>query len=141
MPTYEMKCRQEGCSAAGVLFETLLRHWDDPNPNCPHCGTQLERQLAAPKCIWMKNWAEYGIRTEKDKQCPNWTPEGIWAYRTKSTRNADGSKEKVMLRTHSEMRSYCRDEGLIPPDDVNSNAEVSKDGHGLTTHGVQGTWI
>lgn len=141
MPTYDFKCDAEACEAKGALFESLLRHWDSPNPPCPHCGSPLSRQLAAPKAVWMKNWAEYGLRGEKDKQNPNWTPEGVWAYRTKTSRNADGSKEKVLLTTHAEMRSFCRDEGLVPPDDVNPNVEVSKDGRVATSGGTKNQWI
>lgn len=141
MPVYDFACRSEGCEGNGIRFESLIKRWDSPNPECPHCHAALDRLPAAPKPIWTKNWAEYGVPKNGTATDPNWTPDGVWAYRTKSTRNTDGSKEKVLLTSHAEMRSYCRDEGLIPPDEVNSNAEVSKDGRTLSTSGVRGQWL
>jgi len=130
VPTFDVKC--ETCNAQ---YETLLRRHTDPNPDCPVCLVPMERLPAAPATIYAKPLGEYGDRSKE-----YYNPDGIVAYRNKTTRNADGSPEKVFLRTIQEQREYCKAEGLIMPNEINSNAEINRSGRGLSTSGVKGQW-
>ena len=144
--TFDFICENESCTAENRRFESLLPHWDSPNPQCPYCGAGLRRLPAAPKSIWMKSWDQYGLRGtgEEDlKQNVNTirSGEGVVAYRRKTTRHLDGTPEKVMIRTHADMKTFCKDEGLMSPDDLNSNSQISKDGKVLSTSGMPSQWV
>lgn len=117
-----------------------MRHFDDKDPDCPKCKIALARQLPAPKSIWLKNWSEYGLR-ESDKSFANYTPDGVWAYRTKSPRTLDGSPERVLLKSRQDVVEHCKAEGLMLPDDINPNAEFERDGKTVQTAGTSGQWI
>ena len=140
MPTYDFKCKSEDCPAAGVKFESLLRHWNDPNPACPRCGHALERQQAAPNLVWMKPYADYGLR-QSDIDQGQYNPDGVAAQRVRSTRHLDGTPEKVMLRTYQEAKQFCKDEGLQMPDEMNPNVTIKGDGKTMDTAGLNGQWV
>lgn len=139
MPTFDFRCPNSLCPSPRK-FETLLKHWDDPDPACPRCGAPLERQVPAPKAIWTKPWSEYGFR-EGDQKNPNWSKEGTYVYRTRSSRLPDGAPERVLLRNRQDVKEYCKAEGLNLPDDLNPNARISEDGKTLHTCGEPGQWI
>jgi putative FmdB family regulatory protein len=132
MPTFDLSC---GSCKDGKKYETLLRRHTDPDPDCPVCGNQLNRLLAAPAAIWLGSIGRFGNPTKE-----YYNPDGVVAYRVNSTRNVDGSPEKVFLRTRRDQVNYCRAEGLRMPDEINSNAEMCKNGKNLSTSGVSGQW-
>jgi len=140
MPTYDFLCDGEACKQHGVKFESLLRRWDDPNPACPSCGAGLTRLASAPKAIWLKNWADYGLR-QSDIESGQYNPDGVTAYRVKSTRHVDGTPEKVLLTSRQEAKTFCKDEGLSMPDEMNPNVTVRPDGKGMDTAGLPGQWV
>lgn len=140
MVVFDFKCLTEGCENNGKRFESLLKRWDSPNPNCPKCGVVMERQLAAPRTIWVKPWAEYGARPQ-DKESPTYNPDGITVVRRKSSGLGYDVPEKCFLQTRQEVKEYCKQEGLAMPDEMSPNAEISKDGKSLSTAGMPGQWV
>lgn len=59
---------------------------------------------------------------------------GHWMYRKKSGKAAEtGVAEPVWIENHAQQRSFCRDEGLIPPSDMPSNISIAKDGASFET--------
>lgn len=136
MPTYEFSCKDTLCISSGRKRDSLLRKWDDPNPNCPECAGTMQRHEPSPATIFA---GSVGRFSSPDKEY--YDPNGFWVTRTQSSRKVDGSPEKQYITTRQEQREYCRAEGLRMPDDVNTNAEVSKDGRTLITTGVKGQWV
>lgn len=113
MPLYDFVC-----DACGIgPEEHLLRRWDDPDPECGSCGGRMRRLVPRAKPCWLKGIHEFFVPRNEDEAI-NWTPDGVWVTRVKSSRNPDGSPERCLIRTHKEMRRFCREEGLVPPDDV-----------------------
>jgi len=57
MPIYEYKCKE--CE---IVFEELMR-FDDPDPECPECGSEVEKLISKSSFIltgtgWYKT--DYG---------------------------------------------------------------------------------
>lgn len=123
------------CNECNEQFESLLKSWRSENPNCPKCGKGLERLLPSPACVWAKPYGDYGDPT-KEYYRPG---QGVVAYRTKTTRHIDGTPEKVVLNSMRDVITYCHDEGLTNPADLNPHSEISKDGRKVTAE--KGRWI
>ena len=137
MPTFDFTCDAADCSSRGAKFESYLRRHDSPSPSCPACGGTLRKLLAAPHGIFLKPWGAYGS-PKLEGYDPN---HGITAYRTRSSRHLDGTPEKVYLESYSDVKTYCRDEGLRDPGDFNSGAELDRDGKTLRTSGRGSQWV
>lgn len=136
MPVFEVQCQNEQCVEYGITKDTILRAWTEPNPKCPGCTRSTTRLFKTPpKVGWAKPIGAYG-----DPSREYYDESGFWQWRVKSTRNPDGSPERVRISTRQEMVQFARDEGLRLPDDMNANAEISKDGRSFATSGVKGQW-
>jgi hypothetical protein len=135
MPTFSVSCPNAECGAFGQTKDTILKSWKEPNPACPACRGATTRQPSCPAVIWTRPVGEYG---RKDLEFYN--PDGFFAYRVKSTRNVDGTPEKVWIDSVSKQREFARAEGLRMPDEMNSNAQISRDGKTFSTCGLPGQW-
>jgi predicted extracellular nuclease len=89
--------------------------------------------------VFLKPYAQYATDKGKEKYAAD--SEGIFVYRTKSSRNADGTPERVRLTTRAEVKEYCRQEQLMMPDEMNPNVTVGADGKTMDTHGLKGQWV
>jgi hypothetical protein len=134
----DFHCSNEDCEAHGKPFESMLKSWDSPDPKCPYCEAPLTRHHPAPKPVWLKPYAQYG---QPGKEKFNSDAEGIFVHRVKSSRLPDGSPERVRLTSRAEVKEYCRQEGLVMPDDINPNVTVREDGKGMDTRGLKGQWV
>jgi hypothetical protein len=133
---YEFQCQTEACSERGITKDSYVSRFDSPSPPCPVCREQLVRvMLTPPKAIYLGSIGRFG-----DPSKEGYDPDGFTAYRVNSSRNADGSPEAVRITTRQEQVAFARDEGLRLPDDMNPNAELSKDGKRFSTSGVSGQW-
>jgi hypothetical protein len=65
---------------------------------------------------------------------------GHYAWRVKSSRLADGGPERVKITNIQEQREFCKAEGLIMPNEINSRSEISDDGKKLYTSGMKDQW-
>lgn len=137
MPTFEVQCVAPECRACGEVRDTILKSWKEPNPACPVCRNPTQRVMATPpKSIWLGSVSRFGASPDRE----GYNPDGFWAYRVKSSRNIDGSPERCFISTRQEQVAFARDEGLRLPDDMNSNAEISRNGKTFSTCGVSGQW-
>ena len=62
------------------------------------------------------------------------------AWRTRSSRLANGAPEPVRITTRQEQMEYCRAEGLEDPAGVNPHMEVGEDGTSASFFSVPGVW-
>ena len=141
MPIYESTCLTDGCANFQKKTEWFARNRDEQDPICPLCTVQAVRvkfsRFAAPFTGTLSRYDEPGYQTRNDKD------GGHIAYRTQSTRLADGSPEPVLIRTVADQRKFCRDEGLVDPGDVNKNYRSADDGLKSSgdTAGLSGQWV
>ena len=128
MPTFEGTCSNEACQENGRLFEYLLKKWDDPDPQCPACKSQILRYMSAPNIVWVKGIGQYcGENTD-----------GHWA----SARNLDtGQVEKQFIATRQDQKEFCKRNGFYDPAEIPSVPTAGRDGKERNTRGEKGTWI
>ena len=88
---------------------------------------------------WTKSISEYGDKT-KETYWSDKERGGHHAWRTKSSRNPDGSPECEFIQTRQQQLAYCKAEGLTDPADV-GNVMIHKNGKDITTQGCGGTWV
>lgn len=139
MPTYDFRCRNSECPGPDVKFESLLRHWDDPNPSCPYCRVELERQVAAPHLGWInKPYTDLDLK-EDHVTSGNYCKEGVWVPRL-ATKVGDKPGRRL-ARTPEEHRRLCKEEGWIYPADLPPHVEIAKDGKTLKGNGNAGQWV
>jgi hypothetical protein len=136
MPTFEVSCSSTECREFGKVKDTILRSWKEPNPTCPVCRSATQRVMATPpKSIWLGSVGRFSDPTKE-----NYDPDGFTAYRVKSTRNIDGSPEAVRIETRRQMIDFAKAEGLRMPDEMSSNAQISRNGKTFSTCGLPGQW-
>lgn len=135
MPIYENVCRNEGCEKYGKVFEWYAPRHDSANPLC-QCGQTTCRCISPFQVVFT------GALTAKynDPKLEHAHQEGHWAYRVRSSRNADGSPEPVFIDTFEKQKEFCRDEGLINPKDVGP-MHISSDGKQVQNQGLPGCWV
>ena len=136
MVTYEFICQNRECQNHGLRFDSLLKSWDAPDPNCPSCGQVMERQFPAPKCVFTRPYHWYDVNTEQRHQ--NYNNEGVKVVRRNTE---DGEPRVEYLTTYQQVKEYCKAEGLAMPGEVNPNIEVGKDGRMVSTRGITGQWV
>jgi hypothetical protein len=135
MVTFDFICQNESCEVHGVRFESLLKNWQSPDPECPKCGRSMERQPAAPKCVFVRPYHWYDNR---GAALENYDPNGVKVVRRKTV---DGKPQVDYLTTYKQMKEFCKSEGYAVPGEVSSSAEVDASGKTLSTRGVSGQWI
>lgn len=128
MPVRELRCETESCSNYGITYEWFAKSMHTPDPKCPACGVHMERQISRFATPFIGTLDRF--KSPNMERC-NEYGDGHWAWRNKSTRNPDGTPERVLIRTHSEQREYCKAEGLVMPDEISSNSYISSDGKTL----------
>jgi len=128
MPTFEGTCENSLCERSGDLFEYLLKKWDNPDPNCPECGTQVTRMMSSPRISWAKDIGQYcGQNTE-----------GHWA----TSRDPETQEvTKHFIRTRQDQKEFCKRYGYHDPTEIPSEVTAGKDGKERNTRGEKGTWI
>ncbi len=130
MPIYESYC-----GPCGVRFEWFSKSFTEDNPPCGDCGNQTVR-LISPFAIVFTG----AITTRyNDKSKENGEIEGHWAYRVRSS--ISGQPEAVWIDSWQKQKDFCREEGLINPKELPTNAEVSTDGKKLQSAGMPGAWV
>jgi hypothetical protein len=137
MPVRELKCETPKCANFGVTYEWFARSMSKADPKCPECHTQMTRLISSFACPWtgtLDRFKEPGMERHQEYG------DGHFVWRNRSSRLADGGPEKILVRTRAEQREYCKAEGLIMPDDINPNSEISSDGKTLYTTGMKDQW-
>lgn len=138
MPVYEYWCQSDACDAFHIVREGL-RKVSDPTPACPTCKEPMQKLVSRFNAPWTGDLDRFNDPT---KERFNGVPGGgHFAYRVRSSRNLDGSPERVIIRTVQEQREYCKAEGLTMPDEVGGHVEVHDDGKGISTKGMPGSWV
>lgn len=138
MPTYESACLIETCERYGVRREWFASTMDKPDPDCEACGNTMRRMVSNFNAPWT---GDLGRFNDPTKERFNTLPDGShYAYRVRSTRNLDGSPERVLVSNRQQQREYCKAEGLMMPDEVGQHVEVHDDGMGVSAQGMPGSW-
>jgi hypothetical protein len=132
-------CRTEACEQYGKVYENYFRHWNNPNPNCEACGVQRGRLVSAANPVWLKCISEYGD-PKKEFYREGIRDGGHLVWRKKSSRRPDGKPEAQWITNIQEQRAYCREEGLIPPDEMPSHMTIDKSGTRVSSAGLPGCW-
>lgn len=138
MPLYETFCASEDCSRYGVVEEHYFPSFSSEMPIC-QCGNMERKAISRFGAIWTKGISDY-CDPSKEYYDKRKSEGGHWVTRTRSSRNADGSPEREFITSVQQQRAYCRDEGLIPPDEVGTFS-VGKDGQTINSGGLPGSWV
>jgi len=96
----------------------------------------MERLVSSFGVIWARPFSFYNDKAKDNSQLDEHT---VW--RKRSTRRADGQPEIVRITNFQEQAQYCKEEGLVNPRDLPTNAEPSRDGTKLTSAGMPGQEI
>lgn len=106
MPIFEGSCLK--CS---IKYEYLLRSWSESDPKCPKCKKSLSRLISAANPVWAKPLGDYCGKNE----------EGHWAY------SREGEEvTKHFIKSRKDQREFCKRYGYINPEDLPSEAPITK---------------
>jgi hypothetical protein len=137
VPLFDHVCDSTECVRRGEIEEHYFRHASDPEPLCASCGVPQRRLLSLVNPVFVGEiTARYN---DKSSEKPH--EEGHWAYRKRSTRNADGSPERVRISTWQQQKEYCKAEGLVNPKELPSNVSMGADGKSMKSNGLPGQWV
>lgn len=136
MPVYESCCPDTECKSRGRRVEWYAAKSTSPDPSCQECGHLMQRLVSSFGVIWSRPFSYYNDKAKDNSQMDEHT---VW--RKRSTRRADGKPEICTISTFKEQADYCREEKLVNPRDLPSNAEPSRDGMKLTSAGMPGCEI
>jgi predicted nucleic acid-binding Zn ribbon protein len=130
-----MPVREFGCEGCHKIEEHFRHRVDDMTaPEC--CGKPMRQLISRFGIVWTGHISKYNDPT-KDRT--NQTEDGShWVWRVRSSRS--GHPERIRLTSIAEQKAYCKEEGLILPSDCNPNADISSDGHKLSSQGMPGCW-
>ncbi len=136
MPVYERTCRDSSCTEYGRIVEYYTPRFTKEDPPCAVCAGPSARIISRFGIIWTGSiTARYN-----DKRAEN--PEkdgGHWAWRRRSS--ISGQPEPVFISDFSQQKDFCKQEGLVNPRDLPTNAEPSSDGTQLQSRGMPGAWV
>lgn len=138
MPIFEFACPNAECAAYAQRVERLLRRFDEPDPACESCGGATKRLISRPRLVWLRDLVAYdnpnAETARKDQE------RGFHTVACK--RSFGGTPDKPVfkqIRTRKEQVDYVKAEGLIDPAEI-GNVEVHKDGVGMSSQGMPGSW-
>jgi predicted nucleic acid-binding Zn ribbon protein len=137
MPIFEHVCDTPGCVLIGHIEEHYFARRDTPNPTCPGCGATQRRLLPIIHPVFV------GAITARynDKASDRPHEEGHYAYKVRSSRNVDGTPERVFIDSWQKQREFCKAEGLVNPKELPSHVEMSADGKTMKSNGLPGQWV
>jgi hypothetical protein len=138
MPIREAVCERVLCPAYNKRQEHYYKRVDDPPQPCDVCGGSTVLVISPCNAIWLKPINEYNV-SGHSRHAQN--SEGHIAYRTRSSRLANGAPEPCLIRSVQDQREYCHAEGLEMPSDIPSNQQVSDDGMSASGRGLPGQEI
>ena len=135
MPIYCTRCTDESCPASETVEERYYGHVTLDDPPCSICGAPRRRIPAQFRVIWT------GPITTRynDKRAEGADQEGHWAWRVRSAKGK--APEPVRIETFDDQRRFCKEEGLVNPKDIPTNAQISSDGKKLSSRGMPGQWV
>jgi putative FmdB family regulatory protein len=128
MPIYDFSC--VGC---GAVSEHYIPRYESEDPRCEVCGSTTKRLLARFRIAWAGDLSRFNDTGKEYAHEPGHT-----VYRVKSTRNADGSPQAEYITTPQQQARYCREEGLVNPKELPSNARIGADGKSWDWRGMPG---
>jgi hypothetical protein len=96
----------------------------------------MKRLISRFGIVWTGPLSKYNDPT---KEAHNQCEDGHYAWRVRSSRS--GNPEKVYLRTRQDQVRFVKEEGLLDPAECPANADISADGHRLSSQGLPGCWI
>lgn len=141
MPVYESACLNPQCEHGGQRFEWYASTMSKPDPFCESCGAPTRRMVSNFAAPWTGDLERFNDPTkEKYSNYGGGGDGGHFAMRVRSSRNLNGSPERVLIRTRQDQKEFCREEGLIMPDDVGQHVEVGEDGMSCSSQGMPGSW-
>jgi hypothetical protein len=141
MPIRELRCNTEDCEYGGIVFEWFASSANKPDPHCPKCKAQMERLVSNFNCPWTGTLDKY---KEGNRERFNEFGDGHWVWDAPKVWDDSYQGEvpkRHLIRTRQDQLEHCRRNNLIPPEDINSNAEISADGKTLCTTGMKGQWL
>ncbi len=133
MPLFDV-----GCQSCKTWREIFLHRRENPNPTCETCGGPTERLISRFAAIWTKNISEYGD-PNRETYHKDIAREGHIVARKRSGGGTDEKPIYERITSVQQQRAYCKEEGLYDPGDI-GNGEVHRDGMGMTTQGMPGSW-
>lgn len=139
MPIRELACVNPDCPAVGVRREWFQRTQETPNPVC-QCGWQFEQKISRFSAIWTRNIEAYGSKN-KETYYQDQARGGHWFARKRSGGGTEDKPKWEFIDSVQKQRSVCREEGVIPPDQLPSTMDVSDDGMSAKTQGLPGSWV
>ena len=135
MPLYESSCQNPGCEGYGRRVEWFSHVMTLSERPCPICGQTMTRLPSRFSVVWTG-----AIVTKyNDRSLEGGYKEGHWAWRVRSSRS--GHPEPVWIDTFQKQAEFCKEEKLINPKELPTNAQVSSDGMKLESSGMPGQWI
>ena len=129
MPVYEWICDFSDCPESGERIEAYTKTVTPPAPFCATCGHQMRMCVSTFNAIWTKPLGRYNGGTQ----------DGHTVLRKNSCRIPGQAIEREYIDTVQKQREYCREEGLVPPDQMPSSVSVNTEGTKLQD-GMPGTW-
>jgi hypothetical protein len=91
---------------------------------------------------WLKPIQEYG-NPNLENFHKGVKEGGHWVARKRSGGGTDEAPKREFIQTIAQQRAYCREEGLIPPDDCSSvPMSIKSDGKAVNNScGETGCWV
>ena len=138
MPIFEYVCTEPTCERFDKEFERFLhpRQMDDPNPECEACHGVTVKLVSSYNAPFTGDLGKY---LDPKASMVNQEKTGHWQWRVKSSRNVDGSPERVFLDSVAAQRDFCKAEGLIMPNEINHNHDGG-DGTQSSSR-MRGSWF
>jgi hypothetical protein len=91
--------------------------------------------------VWSKPIEEYGSK-DIEGYHKGVKRGGHYVYRKRSGGGTDEAPVKEFITTIQQQRAYCREEGLIPPDEASSVMSIKSDGESFSNGcGEAGCWV
>jgi len=135
----ESWCENKECTRYLEPVEHFYHSSQTEDLPCEGCGGDTTRLISGFAAPWTGTLDRY-----IDPKCSdhNMRGHGHVQWRVKSSRNVDGSPERVLLQTRQEQKEFCRAEGLEDPFDMNPNygVEEGSDGFQSSTR-LRGSWV
>jgi hypothetical protein len=136
VPLFETACKNESCELYAFAVEHFYHHADSEPCACEACGKPTHRLYSTFNSPFtgVMSITKYGdSRSEPRKG------DGHVMYRKNSSRS--GNPEPVYIETWEEQRRFCKEENLMNPTDLPTNAKISRDGKSWETRGMPGQWV
>lgn len=138
MPIFESACKDESCALYARRVEHYYPRTDSPLCDCEACGKPTARLISRPNLAWLRPLVDYDSRQGETY----WKDQAAGGHMVARKRSRGGTPDKPVFErivTRQQQLAYCREEGVLDPSEI-GNVEVHKDGQGMSSQGMPGSW-